>query len=189
LARSHIVILDALLKLRQVCCDPRLVKLDHAKRVTDSAKLDLLLTIVPELLEEGRRILLFSQFTSMLSLIEEELHKRKIAYALLTGDTQDRNGPIEAFQTGKVPLFLISLKAGGVGLNLTAADTVIHYDPWWNPAVENQATDRAHRIGQDKPVFVYKLIATGSVEEKIVALARKAPSPKAFCRVKVKRSR
>jgi SNF2 family DNA or RNA helicase len=175
LARSHIVILDALLKLRQVCCDPRLVKLDHAKRVTDSAKLDLLLTIVPELLEEGRRILLFSQFTSMLSLIEEELHKRKIAYALLTGDTQDRNGPIEAFQTGKVPLFLISLKAGGVGLNLTAADTVIHYDPWWNPAVENQATDRAHRIGQDKPVFVYKLIAAGSVEEKIVALqARKA---------------
>jgi superfamily II DNA or RNA helicase len=175
LARSHIVILDALLKLRQVCCDPRLVKLEHAKRVTESAKLDLLLTIVPELLDEGRRILLFSQFTSMLALIEEELHKRKIAYALLTGDTQDRKGAIEAFQSGKVPLFLISLKAGGVGLNLTAADTVIHYDPWWNPAVENQATDRAHRIGQDKPVFVYKLIAAGSVEEKIVALqARKA---------------
>ena len=173
LARSHIVILDALLKLRQVCCDPRLVKLEKAKRVGESAKLDLLMTIVPELLSEGRRILLFSQFTSMLALIEAELTRRKIDYALLTGDTRDRIGAIEQFQSGQVPIFLISLKAGGVGLNLTAADTVIHYDPWWNPAVENQATDRAHRIGQDKPVFVYKLIAAGSVEEKIVALQQR----------------
>lgn len=173
LARSHIIILDALLKLRQVCCDPRLVKLEKAKRIGDSAKLDLLMTIVPELLSEGRRILVFSQFTSMLALIEAELVRHKIGYALLTGDTKDRKGAIESFQSGRVPLFLISLKAGGVGLNLTAADTVIHYDPWWNPAVENQATDRAHRIGQDKPVFVYKLIAAGSVEEKIVAMQQR----------------
>ena len=175
LAQSHIIILDALLKLRQVCCDPRLLKLDAAKKVSQSAKLGLLLEVLPEMLEEGRRVLLFSQFTSMLALIEKELVVRSIAYAKLTGDTVNREQPIAAFQTGKVPLFLISLKAGGTGLNLTAADTVIHYDPWWNPAVENQATDRAHRIGQDKPVFVYKFIVSGSVEEKIMALqARKA---------------
>ena len=96
-----------------------------------------------------------------------------IPYVILTGDTTDRVSPVQRFQQGEVPLFLISLKAGGVGLNLTAADTVIHYDPWWNPAAENQATDRAHRLGQDKPVFVYKLIAAGSIEEKIVALQEK----------------
>jgi SNF2 family DNA or RNA helicase len=129
--------------------------------------------MLQSLLEDGRRILVFSQFTSMLALIEAELRTRKIAYALLTGDTEDRAGAVRAFQQGEVPLFLISLKAGGVGLNLTAADTVIHYDPWWNPAVENQATDRAWRIGQDKPVFVYKLIAKGTVEEKIQSLQQK----------------
>ncbi len=165
--RSHIIILDALLKLRQVCCDPQLLKLDAAKKVKQSAKLELLMAMLPELLEEGRRILLFSQFTSMLSLIEAELHARKINYVKLTGQTRDRASPIEQFQNGEVPLFLISLKAGGTGLNLTAADTVIHYDPWWNPAVESQATDRAHRIGQDKPVFVYKLLTEGTVEERI----------------------
>jgi superfamily II DNA or RNA helicase len=174
LARSQIVILDALLKLRQVCCDPRLLKLDSAKKVKQSAKLELLLDMLPELIEEGRRVLLFSQFTSMLALIEAELKTRAIPYVLLTGDTRDRATPIDRFQAGEVPLFLISLKAGGTGLNLTAADTVIHYDPWWNPAVERQATDRAHRIGQDKNVFVYKLITQGTVEEKIAALqARK----------------
>jgi SNF2 family DNA or RNA helicase len=174
LARSHIIILDALLKLRQVCCDPRLLKLDAAKKVRQSAKLELLLDMLPELIEEGRRVLLFSQFTSMLALIEPELNKRGIAYARLTGDTRDRAAPVERFQSRAVPLFLVSLKAGGTGLNLTAADTVIHYDPWWNPAVERQATDRAHRIGQDKTVFVYKLITQGTVEEKIAELqARK----------------
>ena len=174
LARSQIVILDALLKLRQVCCDPRLLKLDSAKKVKRSAKLELLMEMLPALLEEGRRVLLFSQFTSMLALIEAALTERQIDYVLLTGDTRDRATPIDRFQAGEVPLFLISLKAGGTGLNLTAADTVIHYDPWWNPAVERQATDRAHRIGQDKTVFVYKLITTGSVEEKIGQLqARK----------------
>ncbi len=169
-ARSQIVILDALLKLRQVCCDPRLVKASAARKVPERAKLDLLMAMLPELVDEGRRVLVFSQFTSMLALIEHELDKANIAYVTLTGDTNDRETPIRRFQEGQVPVFLISLKAGGVGLNLTTADTVIHYDPWWNPAVENQATDRAHRLGQNKPVFVYKLIVSGSIEEKILAL-------------------
>lgn len=174
-SRSHIVILDALLKLRQVCCDPRLLKLDSARLVGESAKLELLMAMLEELIDEDRRMLVFSQFTSMLDLIAAELDKAKIPYGVLTGDTQNRGEVIERFQSGEVPVFLISLKAGGTGLNLTAADTVIHYDPWWNPAVENQATDRAHRLGQTKPVFVYKLIVEGSIEEKMLALqGRKA---------------
>ena len=172
-ARSQIVILDALLKLRQVCCDPRLVKVDAAKKVKERAKLDLLMDMLPEMVVEGRRILLFSQFTSMLDLIAAELDKQKIDFVTLTGSTTDRETPIRRFQEGEVPVFLISLKAGGTGLNLTAADTVIHYDPWWNPAVENQATDRAHRLGQTKKVFVYKLVIAGSIEEKILALQEK----------------
>jgi SNF2 family DNA or RNA helicase len=125
--------------------------------------------------EDGRRVLLFSQFTEMLALIEPELHKLKLPYLKLTGDTKDRAEIVAQFQQGEVPLFLISLKAGGVGLNLTAADTVILYDPWWNPAVEQQAIDRAYRIGQDKPVFVYKLLASGTVEDKMLEMqARKA---------------
>lgn len=171
--RSHIIILDALLKLRQTCCDPRLLKLPAAKQVTHSAKLELLMSLLPDMVEEGRSILLFSQFTSMLALIELELAKFNLPYVKLTGDTRDRATPVQRFQNGEVPIFLISLKAGGVGLNLTTADTVIHYDPWWNPAVENQATDRAHRIGQENPVFVYKLITESTVEEKIVAMQGK----------------
>ncbi|WP_268800626.1 DEAD/DEAH box helicase [Pseudomonas huanghezhanensis] len=167
-ARSQIIILEALLKLRQVCCDLRLVKsLPTTGRFGSSAKLQSLMEMVEELLAEGRKILLFSQFTSMLSLIQAELEQRDIGYALLTGATKDRRTPVQDFQSGKQSIFLISLKAGGTGLNLTAADTVIHYDPWWNPAAENQATDRAYRIGQEKPVFVYKMIARGTVEEKI----------------------
>lgn len=174
LARSHIMILDALLKLRQICCDPRLLKMKAAAPETiHSAKLELLMTFLPELLEEGRRILLFSQFTGMLALIEEELQQREINYVKLTGSTKDRETPVRQFQVGKVPLFLISLKAGGTGLNLTSADTVIHYDPWWNPAVENQATDRAHRIGQSKTVFVYKFVAKNTVEEKILQMQKR----------------
>ena len=165
--------LDALLKLRQVCCDPRLVKTPAAAKVKESAKLELLTSLLPELIAEGRRVLLFSQFTSMLALIEAELDARRIDYVKLTGETRDRKTPVERFQRGAVPLFLISLKAGGTGLNLTAADTVIHYDPWWNPAVEQQATDRAHRIGQDKPVFVYRLLAAGTVEERMRALQQR----------------
>ncbi|MBF3327438.1 DEAD/DEAH box helicase, partial [Pseudomonas aeruginosa] len=171
LARSRIVILEALLKLRQVCCDTRLLQRqeDGARsgRALSSGKLAYLLDMLDELIAEGRRVLLFSQFTSMLALIEDALRQRGVDYVLLTGETRDRRAPVQRFQSGKVPVFLISLKAGGVGLNLTAADTVIHYDPWWNPAVENQASDRAYRIGQDKPVFVYRLIARGTVEEKI----------------------
>lgn len=173
LDRSHIVILDALLKLRQVCCDPRLVRLESARKVAESAKLDALMDMVPTLLEDGRRILVFSQFTSMLDLIGQRLDKECIPWLLLTGETTDRRTPVKRFQSGEVPLFLISLKAGGTGLNLTAADTVILYDPWWNPAVESQATDRAHRIGQDKSVFVYRLVTQGTVEEKILALQDK----------------
>ncbi|SQH34735.1 SNF2 family domain/helicase domain protein [Pseudomonas mucidolens] len=170
-ARSQIIILEALLKLRQVCCDLRLVNdATLPQRGSSSGKLDSLMAMLDELFAEGRRILLFSQFTSMLGLIEIELQKRAVAYALLTGQTRDRRTPVKDFQSGKLQIFLISLKAGGVGLNLTEADTVIHYDPWWNPATENQATDRAYRIGQEKPVFVYKMIARGTVEEKIQAL-------------------
>ncbi|MCT8954096.1 DEAD/DEAH box helicase [Pseudomonas lundensis] len=165
--RSQIIILEALLKLRQVCCDLRLVNDNPPKKGSTSGKLDSLMVMLEALFAEGRRILLFSQFTSMLGLIEAELKKRNIAYALLTGQTRDRRTPVKDFQSGKLQIFLISLKAGGVGLNLTEADTVIHYDPWWNPAAENQATDRAYRIGQEKPVFVYKMIARGTVEEKI----------------------
>ncbi|HRP96087.1 MAG TPA: DEAD/DEAH box helicase [Rhodocyclaceae bacterium] len=177
--RSQIMILDALLKLRQACCDPRLVQLASAQQLgkqglAASAKLAELMTLLEELLDEGRRVLLFSQFTSMLGLIEDELRRRKWQYAKLTGQTRDRDTPVRDFQDGRVPIFMVSLKAGGTGLNLTAADTVIHYDPWWNPAVEAQATARAHRIGQHKPVFVYKLLGRGTVEEKILALqARK----------------
>ena len=173
LGRSTMVVLEALLRLRQVCCDPRLLSM-RAAAGAGSAKLTALLGMLEEMLDEGRRVLLFSQFTSMLALIEAELKSRSIPFVKLTGQTQDRDTPVRRFQAGEVPLFLISLKAGGTGLNLPAADTVIHYDPWWNPAVENQATDRAHRIGQDKPVFVYKLLVAGSVEEKILELqARK----------------
>ena len=170
LAKSQITILDALLKLRQVCCDPRLLKLAAAQKVKTSAKLEQLMELLPEMVAEGRRILLFSQFTSMLTLIEAELKQRNIAWVKLTGQSQNRDALIEQFTSGAVPIFLISLKAGGVGLNLPQADTVIHYDPWWNPAAENQATDRAHRIGQTHTVFVYKLVAQGTIEERILAL-------------------
>ncbi len=172
LARSQIMILDALLKLRQTCCDPRLLSLTKAKDVNVSAKLEMLMEMVPEMLEEGRKIIIFSQFVKMLGFIEDELNKLDISYAKLTGQTRNRDEVIMSFQEGDAQVFLISLKAGGVGLNLTAADTVIHYDPWWNPAVERQATDRAYRIGQDKPVFVYKLLTEETVEEKILQMQK-----------------
>lgn len=177
LARSGIVVLDALLKLRQACCDPRLVKLDSARRVPGSAKLAELRTLLSTLLDEGRRVLVFSQFTEMLALIETALDEDGIDHEILTGQVpgRDRKSRIERFQNGEAPVFLISLRAGGVGLNLTAADTVIHYDPWWNPAVEAQATGRAHRMGQRRPVHVHRLICSGTVEERIAELqARKS---------------
>lgn len=172
LARSQIVVLDALLKLRQAVCDPRLLKVASARRA-GSAKLDALVEKVALLAAEGRRVLVFSQFVAMLELIAEALRAADLAYVMLTGQTDDRRAVVNEFREGIAPVFLLSLKAGGAGLNLTEADVVIHYDPWWNPAAEAQATDRAHRIGQVKPVFVYKLIGRGTIEEKILALQEK----------------
>jgi SNF2 family DNA or RNA helicase len=179
-----VTILDALMKLRQVCCDPRLVKLGAligaeappggaAPGVRESAKYDLFFELLGQQLERGRRVLVFSQFTSMLALLAHGLEERRIRYVTLTGSTADRRRPVDTFERREVPVFLISLKAGGTGLNLTSADTVIHYDPWWNPAAQAQATDRAHRIGQTRPVFVFKLIAAGSVEEHMLRLQEK----------------
>lgn len=173
LAQSRVTVLDALLKLRQCCCHPELVKLDSARRVRESAKTILVLDMIDELIAEGRRILVFSSFTSMLAILERELATRNHSWVKLTGQTRKRDAAIDAFQRGDVPLFLISLKAGGVGLNLTAADTVIHYDPWWNPAAEAQASARAHRIGQDKPVFVYRLVTADTVEQRIVKMQQR----------------
>lgn len=173
LASSQLLVIEALLRLRQVCCDLRLLEEHDNAGSQHSGKLNSLMQMLETLFAQGRRVLLFSQFTSMLKLIEDELKKRRIPYALLTGATRDRQAKVRDFQSGELPIFLISLKAGGAGLNLTAADTVIHFDPWWNPAAEAQASDRAYRIGQDKPVFVYKLIARGSVEEKIQQLQQR----------------
>ena len=173
IARSQIYILDALLKLRQVCCHPALLKTEAAAAVKESAKLEALMDLVEPLAAEGRRILVFSQFVTMLNLISARLKKEKIGHLLLTGQTQNRGDLVREFQSGAAPVFLISLKAGGTGLNLTAADTVIHYDPWWNPAAEAQATDRAHRIGQQSTVFVHKLICEGTIEERILELQKR----------------
>ncbi len=171
---NKMIIGNALLRLRQVCCHPALLKLNTIDESMGSAKLNWLTTVLPNMVEEGRRILLFSSFTSMLDIIENHLKTLNISSIQLTGKTpaNKRGALIEQFQTGDVPVFLISLKAGGSGINLTAADTVIHFDPWWNPAAESQASDRAHRIGQDKNVFVYKLISKGTVEEKIQKLQK-----------------
>jgi superfamily II DNA or RNA helicase len=173
LGASTITILDALMKLRQVCCDPRLLPGRTAGEVRESAKYDLLMELLAQQRERGRRVLVFSQFTSMLRLIAAGLTEARIPFVTLTGETTNRQAPIDAFQGGRADVFLISLKAGGTGLNLTTADTVVHYDPWWNPAAQAQATDRAHRIGQTKPVFVYNLIVAGSVEERMLSLQQR----------------
>ncbi len=169
--RTRIAMLTALLRLRQVCCDLRLVG-QEAER--PSGKLELLEELLEEAIDGGHRVLLFSQFVSMLRLIRTSMDASGIRYGYLDGATKDRAQAVDAFQqSDDLPLFLVSLKAGGVGLNLSAADTVIHFDPWWNPAVEAQATDRAHRIGQTRVVTSYKLIARGTVEEKILNLQQK----------------
>jgi superfamily II DNA or RNA helicase len=170
---SAIAILDALMKLRQVCCDPRLVNVPSARRVSGSAKLDCFFELLKTQLEQGRRVLVFSQFTRMLDLIANGLDERGHRFVELTGKTQDRQRAVDRFEGREVDLFLISLKAGGTGLNLTSADTVVHYDPWWNAASQAQATDRAYRIGQTRPVFVYNLIAAGSVEERMLRLQQR----------------
>ncbi len=173
LARSRMIILNALLRLRQVCCDLRLLKLDHVNPASASAKVDLFSELLEEVIDGGHRVLVFSQFVTMLHLLRDKLKSEEIDFCYLDGSTSNRGEVVQQFQTNNVPVFLISLKAGGVGLNLTAADTVIHFDPWWNPAVEDQASDRAHRIGQTRVVTSYKLITRGTVEEKILALQKR----------------
>ncbi len=171
---GKLVVLNALLRLRQICCDPRLLKLDSLDPTERSGKFDIFLELLEEAIDGGHRVLVFSQFVSMLTLLREELDRTEIPYCYLDGSTNDRGAVVKKFQEdANIPVFLISLKAGGVGLNLTAADTVIHFDPWWNPAVEDQATDRAHRIGQQRIVTSYKLITRGTVEEKILRLQEK----------------
>jgi SNF2 family DNA or RNA helicase len=171
------IVLTALLRLRQVCCDLRLLKLEERKTETqeltadDSGKMEVFSELLEEVLDGGHRVLVFSQFVGMLTLLKEKLATEGTEFCYLDGSTKDRGEVVGRFQSdSRIPVFLISLKAGGVGLNLTGADTVIHFDPWWNPAVEDQATDRAHRIGQTRVVTSYKLIARGTVEEKILAL-------------------
>jgi SNF2 family DNA or RNA helicase len=158
--------LSELMKIRQVCCDPSLCFENYKG---DSSKLETCMELVKNAIEGGHRILLFSQFTSMLEILEKRLQECGIEYYMFTGSVgkEKRLQLVQDFNQGNVPVFLISLKAGGVGLNLTGADVVIHYDPWWNLAVQNQATDRAHRIGQTKKVVVYKLLVKDSIEEKI----------------------
>jgi len=169
LAKSRMVVLTTLLRLRQICCDVRLLK--TVETAAASGKVELFNELLEEVLDGGHRVLVFSQFTSMLVLLREELSAQKIGFCYLDGSTTDRGRVVDQFQRdAALPVFLISLKAGGVGLNLTGADTIIHFDPWWNPAVEAQATDRAHRIGQKKVVTSYKLITRGTVEEKILNL-------------------
>ena len=176
-SRARFRVLAALTRLRQICCHPRLI-LDeeqqsaHGKPI-ESAKFELLLELLDECIEEGHRVLLFSQFTSVLDLIEERLEEEGVRRCRLDGSTRDRQAEVSRFREDPaIPVFLISLKAGGYGLNLTEADTVILFDPWWNPAVEEQAAARAHRMGQTLPVHVHKLITVGTVEEKIVELQR-----------------
>jgi len=173
LSASTLTILDALMRLRQLCCDPRLVRSEAARFVRESAKYELCFELLGQLLREGHRVLLFSQFTSMLALLAKGLAERKLPFLTLTGATRARQSVVDDFERGRADVFLISLKAGGTGLNLTSADSVIHYDPWWNPAAQDQATDRAYRIGQTKPVFVYNLVAASSVEERMLGLQQR----------------
>ena len=166
LAASTIPILGALTKLRQVCCDPALVSLAEASQIRTSAKREAFERMVSDMLGQGRRILVFSQFA-------QSLARMGVQHATITGSTMDRAREVDRFEGRSVPVFLISLRAGGTGLTLTSADTVIHYDPWWNPAVQAQATDRAYRMGQTKQVFVHHLYVAGSVEERILRMQKK----------------
>jgi SNF2 family DNA or RNA helicase len=169
MGRARIAVLEALLRLRQAACHPGLI--DPARVDDPGAKIETLLEQLEEVLDEGHKALVFSQFTSFLSILRRRLDERKTVYEYLDGRTTDRQARVQRFQEDPdCRLFLVSLKAGGQGLNLTAADYIYILDPWWNPAVEAQAVDRAHRIGQTRRVFAYRLIARDTVEEKIVAL-------------------
>ncbi|MEI6168683.1 MAG: SNF2-related protein [bacterium] len=172
--KSRMEVLKTLLRLRQVCCHLDLLKMEGLKVEAPSAKMDLFFELLDEALDGGHRVLVFSQFVSMLTILRAQMDHKQIPYCYLDGATKDRMSVVHKFNTDhKIPVFLISLKAGGVGLNLTGADMVIHFDPWWNPAVENQATDRAHRIGQKRTVYSVKLITKGTVEEKVLELQRR----------------
>ena len=163
--------LTQLLRLRQTCCDPRLINAELENH--RSSKMNAFRELLYNCLEGGHRMLVFSQFVKMLQLLRAELQSASLPFCYLDGSTTDRMAQVDRFQEDEnIPVFLISLKAGGTGLNLTGADVVLHFDPWWNPAAEAQATDRAHRIGQDKQVTVYKLITSGTVEEKVLGLQR-----------------
>ena len=166
---DKIRIFAELTRIRQICCDPSLLLEDYHG---ESAKREACLELIRSAIDGGHRMLVFSQFTSMLALLQEDLKKEQIPFYVITGSTpkQQRLSLVHAFNEGDVPVFLISLKAGGTGLNLTGADVVIHYDPWWNMAAQNQATDRAHRIGQTRQVTVYRLILKDTIEEKILQL-------------------
>jgi SNF2 family DNA or RNA helicase len=171
LAKSKIMVLEALLRLRQAACHPGLIDPKRAKE--KSAKLDMLLEQLREILDEGHKALVFSQFTSLLAIVRDRLDSDGVIYEYLDGATRDRQARVERFQNdADCGLFLVSLKAGGLGLNLTAAEYVFLLDPWWNPAVEAQAIDRAHRIGQARQVFAYRLIARDTVEEKVLELQK-----------------
>ena len=167
--KNRMKILADITRLRQICCDPSLIVEDYKG---GSAKRELLMELIEEAMDGGHKMLVFSQFTSMLELIQADLDEKGIPYYLITGATpkKKRLDLVSAFNENDIPVFLISLKAGGTGLNLIGADVVIHYDPWWNAAAENQATDRAHRIGQKSKVSVYKLIVRDTIEEKIVKM-------------------
>ncbi|HMJ92254.1 MAG TPA: SNF2-related protein [Candidatus Acidoferrum sp.] len=188
-AKSRMVVFTALLRLRQICCDLRLLNVSREERERDdvtesstetsrssrelSGKVEAFDELLQEIVDGGHRVLVFSQFVSMLTILKERLREQEVEFCYLDGSTTNRGEVVQQFQSSATPVFLISLKAGGVGLNLTGADTVIHFDPWWNPAVEDQATDRAHRIGQSRVVTSYKLITRGTVEEKILTLQQK----------------
>jgi SNF2 family DNA or RNA helicase len=169
IAGQHVQVLAAIMKLRRACCNPALVQ---PKLKLKSAKLELFKEVLGELLDNGHKALVFSQFVDHLAILRSHLEAAHISYQYLDGQTpaKQRQQRVEAFQSGVGDVFLISLKAGGTGLNLTAADYVIHMDPWWNPAVEDQASDRAYRMGQQRPVTIYRLVAKGTIEEQIVAL-------------------
>ena len=170
-ARIQMAAFNQLLRLRQICADPRI--LDPKMEEGDSAKLQAFLELVEESKDAGHRMLVFSTFVTALQLLKEALEDRDIPYCYLDGSTKDRQGVCDTFNsTPSIPVMLMSLKAGGTGLNLTGADTVIHFDPWWNPAAEAQATDRAHRIGQTRTVTSIKLIAAGTIEERVMELQK-----------------
>jgi non-specific serine/threonine protein kinase len=174
LEKSRMSIFSALLRLRQICCHPKLYDKNGVRGNIESGKFEQLKIMLGQIIEEGHRVLIFSQFVEMLDIIKEWLKSEEIKFEYLTGSTKDRGEVVERFNTDPtIHIFLVSLKAGGTGLNLTGADYVIHYDTWWNPAVEDQATDRAYRIGQTKKVFVYRFITKGTVEEKIQYLKQK----------------